>query len=52
VSWKLPERFGAKTEAYLRVTNIFNAWPPFPSNGGGIFDEVGRAFRLGVRFKY
>ncbi|MGZ3313385.1 MAG: TonB-dependent receptor domain-containing protein, partial [Caulobacteraceae bacterium] len=52
ISWKLPERYGARTEAYFRVTNIFNAWPPFPSNGGGIFDEVGRAFRLGVRFKY
>lgn len=52
ISWKLPERYGVHTEAYFRVTNIFNAWPPFPSNGGAIFDEVGRAFRLGVRFKY
>jgi iron complex outermembrane receptor protein len=52
VSWKLPERFGAKSEVYLRVTNLFNAWPPFPSNGGGLFDEVGRAYRVGLRFKY
>lgn len=51
-SWKLPERFGARTELYLRVTNLFNVWPPFPSIGGGIFDEVGRAYRVGLRFKY
>jgi hypothetical protein len=34
------------------VNNLFNVWPPFPSNGGGLFDEVGRAYRLGVRFTY
>jgi iron complex outermembrane receptor protein len=52
LEWKMPPRFGASTQLYFRVTNMFDAWPPFPSTGGGIFDEVGRAFRVGMRFKY
>lgn len=34
---------------YVRINNLFNTWPPFPSNGGGIFDSVGRAYTAGVR---
>ena len=38
---------------YLRVNNLFDRAPPFPNTGGlGIFDEVGRAYRLGVRFGF
>lgn len=50
----MPKRWsmGVVQQLYFRVNNVFNVWPPFPSNGGGIFDEVGRAYRAGVRFKY
>jgi outer membrane receptor protein involved in Fe transport len=52
VQYDLPRGFGSHTQVYLRVTNLFDVWPPFPSSGGGVFDEVGRAFRVGMRFKY
>jgi hypothetical protein len=38
-------------EIFLRINNLFDTWPPFPSNGGGVFDEVGRAYRFGFRTK-
>lgn len=42
-----------RVDVYLRVNNLFNTWPPFPSNGigSGIFDSVGRAYTAGVRLK-
>jgi iron complex outermembrane recepter protein len=38
---------------YLRVDNLFNVWPPFPSVGVGtpIFDVTGRAYTAGIRIK-
>lgn len=47
-------RFGAdqNTEFFLRVNNLLNEPPPFPNIGTGIFDEVGRAYRIGVRWNY
>lgn len=46
--------FGAdrKLQVYARINNLFDRWPPFPSNGGGLFDEVGQAFRIGLRFSH
>ena len=41
-----------RLEVFGRINNVFNTWPPFPNLGAGIFDEVGRAYRLGVRFRY
>ncbi len=46
-SYKIHEN----AEVFARVNNLFNVAPPFPSNGGGIFDQVGLAFTGGVRFK-
>jgi iron complex outermembrane receptor protein len=40
-------------QVYLRVNNVFDREPPFPSTGiGDLFDPVGRAYRLGVRFSF
>ncbi len=52
LSYDLPAAEGHTREIFLRVNNAFNRAPPFPSVGGGIFDEVGRAYRVGLRFKY
>jgi len=41
-----------KREIFFRVSNLFDSWPPFPSNGGGFFDELGRSYRVGVRFGF
>ncbi len=38
-------------ELFMRVNNLFDTWPPFPNNGGGIFDAVGRSYTAGVRFR-
>jgi len=35
---------------FARINNVTNKWPVFPSNNQ--FDEVGRAYRVGMRFKY
>jgi outer membrane receptor protein involved in Fe transport len=43
---------GGRAQIYGRINNLWNSWPPFPSNGGGVFDEIGRAYRVGLRFKY
>jgi iron complex outermembrane receptor protein len=47
-------RFGQneQVETFLRVNNLLDEWPPFPNNGGTLFDEVGRAYRVGVRFRF
>lgn len=49
-------------ELFGRVDNLFNRWPPFPSPvvaeanivgaQGTAFDQVGRAYRVGARFKF
>ncbi len=40
-------------EIFARINNLFDKGPPFPITGEGasIFDVVGRAYRVGVRFK-
>ncbi|MBN8830754.1 MAG: TonB-dependent receptor, partial [Sphingomonadales bacterium] len=40
-------------EMFVRVNNVFDRAPPYPITGEGatIFDVVGRAFRVGARFK-
>ncbi len=40
-------------EAFVRISNLFNRWPPFPVTGEGrtLYDPTGRAYRVGVRFK-
>ena len=47
-------RFGQdeRTEAFVRINNLLDEWPPFPNNGGGLFDEVGRSYRVGVRVRF
>jgi iron complex outermembrane receptor protein len=49
LTWRLP--FGApdRTSFYIRVNNLFDREPPYPLNGGGFVDEIGRAYRAGVR---
>lgn len=49
-------------ELFGRIDNLFNRWPPFPSPvvaeanvvspQGNAFDQVGRAYRVGARFKF
>lgn len=41
-----------RREIFFRVNNLFDSWPPFPSTGNGFFDELGRAYRVGVRFGF
>ncbi|MCC6202275.1 MAG: TonB-dependent receptor, partial [Gammaproteobacteria bacterium] len=43
---------GVEAQVFLRVNNMFNVWPPYPSIGGGLFDSTGASFRLGVRVNY
>lgn len=40
-------------ELFGRIGNVFNTAPPFPATGEArtIFDTLGRAYRVGVRFK-
>ena len=53
LQYDLPQRMVSSMQLFLRVNNLFDKWPPFPSQGGiGLFDEVGTNFRAGVRFKY
>jgi len=49
LTWRLP--FGARdrTSFYIRVNNLFDREPPYPLNSGGFIDEIGRAYRAGVR---
>jgi outer membrane receptor protein involved in Fe transport len=50
----LSYRFGQQEqiETFVRVNNLLDEWPPFPNNGSMLFDEVGRAYRVGLRFKF
>lgn len=41
-----------RVAVFARINNLFNRWPPFPSNGSALFDPIGRAYRVGVRFKF
>lgn len=52
VQYALPSDGDHEYELFARINNLFNRAPPFPSVGGGIFDEIGRAYRVGVRFRY
>ncbi|MBB5986793.1 TonB-dependent receptor plug domain-containing protein [Sphingobium lignivorans] len=38
-------------EMFIRLNNIFNVAPPFPDQASPLFDQVGRSFRVGLRFK-
>jgi len=42
-----------RLELFGRVSNLFNTAPPFPATAEArtLFDPVGRAYRIGVRFK-
>lgn len=42
-----------RAELFFRVNNLFDVAPPFPNTteGATIFDPVGRAFRVGIRFR-
>ncbi|MGX7897007.1 TonB-dependent receptor plug domain-containing protein [Tsuneonella sp. HG222] len=51
-SYSLANDDGNGPEVYVRINNLFDKAPPFPSTGGGLFDPVGRSYRVGVRFKY
>jgi outer membrane receptor protein involved in Fe transport len=52
LNWNLPEGWLKGGELFARVSNVFDEAPPFPNTAEGrtLFDPVGRAYRLGVRF--
>lgn len=54
VNWKLPEGWLGDSQVFARVSNLFDEAPPFPSTAEGrtLFDPVGRAYRLGLRFSF
>jgi iron complex outermembrane receptor protein len=52
VSWKPETTWMSNLEVFARVNNLFDRAPPFPNTGTGIFDGVGRAYRLGVRMSF
>ncbi|WP_158298530.1 MULTISPECIES: TonB-dependent receptor domain-containing protein [unclassified Sphingobium] len=41
-----------KVELFGTIDNLLDTDPPFPSFDGTYYDLVGRAYRLGVRFRY
>jgi outer membrane receptor protein involved in Fe transport len=44
---------GANYQTYFAINNLTNEEPPVQfSNGGGAYDRLGRAYRVGLRFKY
>ena len=62
VSYRLPKfRQGWETEVYLNIANLLDRAPTYaPRTGGatplptdpGLFDQVGRMFRLGVKTRF
>ena len=54
VNWNLSSGWLSGGELFARVSNLFDQAPPFPSTAEGrtLFDPVGRAYRLGVRFAF
>src|SRR5690606_36363736 len=44
---------GSRLELFLAVSNLFNERPPaiFVYSGGPNYDRIGRAFRVGLRFR-
>lgn len=52
VSYDLQPQTLSQASLFLRVNNVFDRWPPFPSIGAQPFDPVGREYRLGVRFSF
>jgi outer membrane receptor protein involved in Fe transport len=52
--------FNSNLALYLNIQNLFNLPPQFsPANSNyaqttneGLYDQIGRMFRLGVRFNY
>lgn len=54
VDWKLPGGWLREGEVFARVSNLFDEPPAFPNTAEArtIFDPVGRAYRLGVRFAF
>ena len=45
--------YGYRRELFLAVSNLFDERPPaiFVYSGGPKYDRIGRAFRVGVRFR-
>ncbi|MET0291406.1 MAG: TonB-dependent receptor [Steroidobacteraceae bacterium] len=54
VNWNLPEGWLNGGQLFARVSNLFDEAPAFPNTAEGrtIFDPVGRAYRVGVRFSF
>ena len=52
LTYRLPFGDTDRTSVYLRVNNLFDREPPYPLNGGGFVDEIGRAYRAGVRIGF
>jgi iron complex outermembrane recepter protein len=52
VEWKLG--WGDDSTLFARVSNLFDKAPAFPNTAEGrtIFDPVGRAYRVGLRFAF
>jgi outer membrane receptor protein involved in Fe transport len=44
-----PEVDGSR-EVFFRVSNLFGVAPPFPDQQSPLFDQIGRSYRVGVRF--
>lgn len=42
-------RWTEKTQLYFAIDNTLNI-PPHPEGGAQVYDELGRAFRIGIRF--
>lgn len=46
------DAFGGDARISLGVNNIFDRKPPSGQGGSGEYDEIGRAFRIGLDLKY
>jgi outer membrane receptor protein involved in Fe transport len=44
-----PDADGSR-EVFFRVNNLFDVAPPFPDQQSPMFDQIGRSYRVGVRF--
>lgn len=52
-SYRLRDDGDSQLQLYGVVNNLFDVEPPFPATAiSGLYDRVGRSFRVGLRFTY
>ncbi|MCO8019165.1 TonB-dependent receptor [Brevundimonas diminuta] len=53
LSYDVRDDGASKVQLYGVVNNLFDVEPPFPATAiSGLFDRIGRSYRMGLRFTY